>query len=459
MYSARFTALKSPPNSEYACDVARRVAQVLCYIALLFASADVWPVLTIGFTFRLAQPLLILCIPLLLPILWREPIRTFPGSAWCLLLVIWSIVILPFSLLFDRSLGYTFWLANNLLIVFIFVQTFRSSIEIARLVDALLISYSALSIFGLVQLLAGMAGIDLLVTEWWYPGKLPRINGLSYEPSFYATYLINGWVLSNYLVADKRSSISPRLLRLCAVLTSVALFASTSRLGWGLMLAWSALRAVLRLATFLSGGKSSRRLLRRRIVLGFLISTVAVTLGISSRDKIAAAINSVSFLITGLGVFGASAISSETRINGALMTWNAFLAHPLIGSGLGAVPVEIASQLGLSVTTLDDAKQNEANSVLLEILASFGLAGSILIVGFFLRFASQIRAVQPYCSEATQSLIRGMMWALLWSLLALQFNQNFLRIYVWMDVAILVCIVSGAMPRGNRVHAIRDSVS
>jgi hypothetical protein len=413
-----------------------------CFVALFFASSDVWPTIQIGFTFRFPQLLIFLSIPLLMPTFRAEAVIRFPGLIWCLLWVLWTAVSLPFSLMMSRSIGYSFWLVSDMLIIFVFVQAFRDMKDAHKLINWLLCSFIALSAFGLVQLVAGILGFDILVTQWWVEGVVPRMNGLSYEPSYYSTYLLPGWVFSNYLLSKKVVSVPRRLLRFTAISTSVSLLLSTSRLGWMLMLLWMVIRTGSRFVRFLLGKKAQFTSVRRHI-LAILLAPVALGFLASFQSaRVEAALEQVPYLFRGLGLFGQSTSSSEGRSDLMLLTWNAFLAHPLVGTGLGAVPAEIASQLGAPMLTIDDAKQNEGMSVTVEMLASVGIVGFLTAIGFTVSLLLKYRVVYAESDDERRHILRGLAWAIGWLLLALQFNQNFLRIYVWMDIGILVTLIS-----------------
>lgn len=422
--------------------VSRRGAQICCFMALLFASADVWPKLSLGFTFRLSQLFIYLCIPLLIPTLRHAGIRSFPGSMWCLAWLLWTCVTLPFSLFLLRSVGYAFWLASNLLIFFAFTQSFRSSEEASRLLDWLLWSFLLLAIFGILQLIGALVGIDVLVSEWWVKDKIPRVNGLSYEPSYYATYLITGWVMSTYFLEMRVSGVSRRLVRATAWCTTIALFLCTSRLGWGLMCAWLLLRGSVRFVRFLLGIHVSFRILRRNILISLLLPIFLALLPVVAPDRFEILRDDAIFFVGGIGLFGTSGQSAEDRENGLQQTFNAFVEHPVAGAGLGAVSVEIAAQNHSAVETLEDAKQNEGMSIFIELLASVGLVGFGIVLGFYFDLLLKYWRVYAAASADLRLQLRGLSWGIAWILLALQFNQNFLRIYLWMDIAVLVTIVA-----------------
>lgn len=438
----------------------RVLVKWLCFITVLFASADQWPTITAGFTFRLSQFCVFACMPLLLPILKHDGVRTFPGLSWCTALVIWLIATLPFSLFTDRTVGYTFWVAANVLIIFVFVQVFKTERDVRLLVRMLMYSFIAMAAFGAVQMLAGFRGIDLFVTTWWVPGRVARVNGLSYEPSYYATYMMPGWILAMYLI-EKRATAVPRGLQILTALACTgALIICSSRLGWGLVFAWLGIRVGVYIIRFLAGMRIriGRVYATMALIVILLVPTVAVI--IIYLDKILKLLSAISFLLSGLGLFGLSAHSSATRFSEFEMTWNAFMVHPFFGTGLGALPVEIGAQQGVTISTIEEAKHHEGMSIFFELLASVGIAGAALFVGFAVAVIRAHRKVRVVVTPEMGTLIGAVGWSLVWLLLALQFNQNFLRIYLWIDIAIFVCLISVCLreARSRQRFAERENV-
>lgn len=406
--------------------------------ALLLASGDVWPTITIGFTFRLSQLFVIISLLLLPVALASKTIRPFPGAGWLYTYFVWVLVCLPFSIYPERSLAYTCWVFSDLAIIFAFVQYFDTERAVVNLVRWFTISFVVIAIFGLFQFFLGLAGIDLLVAQWWIEGRLARINGLSYEPSYYATYLIVGWVLSLYLL-EKRAEVPSRKLQLwCAWTTTFALILSSSRMGWLVMVLWLLSRWVASIAKVFVW----HRIKRCDILLVCLSPFVLALIGIAIVPRInalAGLLNNAQFLIGGLGIFGSSPHSTETRLGGLALTWRAFLDHPFIGSGIGALPVDIAAQDGTFVTSASDAKTYEGTSIFVEALASTGLVGAIFLCTFSAIVVRYVRLSQAQWLPWMKVLVAGLSWAVLWLLLILQFNQNFLRIYLFTSIAVLLC--------------------
>jgi O-antigen ligase len=456
-----FTASSSHPRSA-ATEVhsigkrsAVALGQLLCFFALLFASGDIWPVFNLGFTFRVAQICVLLALPLA-PAAIGSNVRLFPGWQFLCFFVWWITVCLPFSLYLERSLGYLFWTISDVLAIFVFVQFFRTELALRRLIRYFLICFTAVAIFGMVQFALGVIGVDILITQWWIDGVLPRINGLSYEPSYFSTYLVPGWVFSAYLLEKRATTPNRRLLWICVISTTVALVLCSSRMGWLMMLLW----LVCRLAA-LAYRIGVRGKARWRTIFVCLLAPLglAVMIGLASASwrNLAGVFDTFSFLANGLGIAGGTAHSNEDRTSDLGTTWQAFLNHPVLGTGIGAAPVDIASQHGSIVVTLEDAKDYEGISIFVEILASTGLIGGALLTAFAISVARQCLVKMRSFDRPRSLVLAGLCWSVAWLLLVLQFNQNFLRIYVFLDLAVLMCflVVPGKNPRSGETANLR----
>lgn len=410
------------------------IGRALCMLTMVFASGDLWPVLSIGFTFRFAQLFALGALFVLLAMAPMVKLRDFPGARWMFAYCAWVFVTLPFSLYVERSAAYAFWTLTDALIIATFAQFFSTQQDFRALLRLYVLSFILLSLFGLLQFGLSLFGRDLLVTEWWIPGRLARINGLSYEPSYYATYLIPGWVLSLYLLEKNNTVVSMRLIKACAWLTTVVLIACTSRTGWIMMFTWLAFRGSLFVwRTSLRGRIST--VVAGRVGLGVAVCIVlTLALGKTVIDHA----DDLAFLGAGIGLFGQASHSSDDRTNAFLWTWNVFLQHPILGTGIGAVPVEVAAQRGAVILSLEDAKDNEGFSLVIEILASTGLIGGALLGMFWYSALREFRAICRRVSESDRHALMGVFWALAWLLFAMFFNQNFLRLYIFVDIAVFV---------------------
>lgn len=430
-------------NNYYKSDgyaIVNKVGRGLCWAALLFASGDIWPTVKIGFTFRFTQ-LCILTAGTLLISKKYQSLRTVVGFRWLYAFILTVVLELPFSVYPLRSIGYTFWAITDVLIILVFVEYFENLEDIERLLKWFTTSFIVLAIFGCVQFLFGLTGHSLFTTEWWIPGLLPRVNGLSYEPSYYATYLIAGWVYSAYLLESRMKVSSHRLQLTCLLTTTVALVLCTSRMGWFMMVLWVVFR--LSRAAFLGvvSGALNKATFRKAVIALLAICTALVVVSIHQSD-VENSLTDVSFLAQGLGMFGESSHSARPRIDRFMATWRVFQRHPIFGVGIGALPVEIARQSDEGILNLREAKMHQGMSIFLELLASTGVVGGAMVIGFAVAVIRELKWIKRHCRHSRRIHLVGVGWGIVWMLGILQFNQNFLRIYLFTDLGVFLACIS-----------------
>ena len=415
------------------------LGRFLCIAAVIFASADIWPVVHIGFTFRVAQ-LCIYAAALFVLANRNHPIKLFPGLVGLYAFCTWIAITLPFSLFLQRSIGYVVWAISDALILFVFVQYFRTESAVLNLFRWAMLAYAIISLFGFLQFVLYTRGISLFVTEWWVKGRIARINGLSYEPSYFATYLMAGWVTCMYLFEKNAPFPSRRLQRTCLGMTTGALLLCSSRMGYVMMLLWVLFRFSLRPIRAAIRGVATRGSVRAAIgaVFGFVLAAFGVS---RYRRRVLSVASALPFLFSGLGLMGHSAQSAHTRLESLSRTWTAFTRHPVVGTGIGALPVAIANQRGIGVYDLAQAKKYEGMSIGMEIFAETGLIGAALLTAAIVQIFRRYRSERRYAPQWRRTLLSGQAWGLVWMLMMLQMNQNFLRIYIYVDLAVLICTI------------------
>lgn len=392
-------------------------------IVILTASFDIFLTFDIGgFTFRIAQIFLMLLVALFAcRVVKSMKIKVPSGGVALFVWVVLQGVFINNSPNFSNAIGYFFWLLLDVCIIFVFIHYFTTPDKVQWLLRIYVDSFCLLSIVGLVQLLLGFWKVDFYVAQWWKP-YLPRLNGFSYEPSYYATYLICGWVLVMYLLEKGSVIFTKNELRVRAGLITVALFMSTSRMGWLVMVLYIAIRLLMHVS-YLFRGKVSRNGLIKILlysVLG-LLGVAIVVLMFSKMD--------FSFLLSGLGIGGTSAHSSETRINDMLRAFEIFKDSPWVGYSLGGVDPAIAEKFNLVF------RNGLAQCVWVEILAASGIIGAVFFLTWIYKTVRCLfvhRNETIYSSEAM-----GLIWALFMECVILAFNQNILRIYFWVIIAII----------------------
>lgn len=89
-----------------------------------------------------------------------------------------------------------------------------------------------IALIGIVQFCLGVAGYGeyAFVRQWWYEGVIARVNGLSYEPSYYGL-VITPYLIFSFLVANTSISykVGNKSINALFLLSTTALVISSSR--------------------------------------------------------------------------------------------------------------------------------------------------------------------------------------------------------------------------------------
>lgn len=344
--------------------------------------------------------------------------------AWAIFIVAWT----PFTYDLAFSVGYTMWFLLSVAVIFSLLQYYRSKHDqIRTLYKAYLNSYVFVAVFGLFQFALGIVGIDLLVTQWWIPNRLPRINGFSYEPSYFSTYLIIGWGMFAWLVERRIYLFSRLYTNIAFASVSLAIVLSSSRMAILILIAYGVYYILKNLIWGIS---------KFRIRKSFL---TAVFWGVSAAISVSAAIiatvgfGGLRFLLFGTGLAGEANHSAIMRYGQLEDTISLIRESPFIGYGLGGVWSYIGQRHGVPVTEVTGM------NITAEVLAATGLIGFPFFIMFiatniFSSFRSLKRGDE--LSEALAAAGVGLVLVLT----ILQFNQSIMRVYLWNHFAIIAIL-------------------
>jgi hypothetical protein len=401
------------------------------------SSFDVFLTFSVGgFTFRIAQFLLIFPIFLWFANTLRSGLIKLPlGSVSLVIWTMFILIFIPNTTFLGRNLGYSFWLIINLCMVFSIVRFINDLEKVLTLLKWYIYSFLFVSIFGLVQFFLGLVGIiPPFVTQWWIFGSLPRINGFSYEPSYFSTYLLIGWVFVFYIYYENIILISKKKLFVILVVITLAMILSSSRLGILLMGIWG-IRYVFLFTKHLFKAqfhlKYFKILLLYMFVMIFLLGFVFF-----GGER-------TTFLLNGTGLNGTASHSVDNRFTDFVDTLYVFMNNPLIGVSLGGVAPAIGKLHGITVTDQETAKQFEGISIFAEVLAASGIIGFVpFIIYIFTIIFKPIILSKKIDNKLISGLLKGMVFSLICLLIILQFNQNILRLYLWLHIGILSALYS-----------------
>ncbi len=328
------------------------------------------------------------------------------------------------SKLMSTAIGYELWLAFDILQILVVTHFLSRTETLESLIKKYLYCFTAIAAFGIVQKLLMLVGVDLFVQQ---PG---RVNGFSFEPSYYSTYLLMGWILCMYLAEqDNRSVLSRKKLYLCLIVISVANVFSDSRMGILFMGVYVVCRIVW---LMFSGNFRVNKWKAIMSTLGALAIVVAVGyLGIGLMTENPTVIH----LFRGLGVTGTGNWSSGVRIRAFLNTLQVFLESPIIGTSLGGTDAAVAHLMGEVITAADTGTYSIC--ILLEVFAAWGFLGGILFLTWLFRLCISEYCAMPAASKQRKEIVRALIYALVFEILILCLNQNVLRPTLWVHFSVL----------------------
>jgi O-Antigen ligase len=305
-------------------------------------------------------------------------------------------------------------------------------------------------VFGLSQLLLGLLRISPpFVEQWWIPGILARINGFSYEPSYFATYLLIGWTITAYLKFVNSEVFSKKTLNIYFFVLLFGILLSGSRIGWAIITLWFLQYPILFVINFVRGKVSTKE---SRIIIAFIASLLFLLMIVYSLGA-----DNLSFLLQGTGIGDNATHSVDGRSNAFTDTLAVFLESPIIGYSLGGVAPAIANLHGVITTNNELAKQYEGLNVFAEVLAASGVIGFIPFCLYIYTLLNRsrltfkkIRNKNPLIGE----ILASMTSSLFIELFALQFSPTILRVYLWVHIAILSAVlrVASLSARENVSH-------
>ena len=384
-------------------------------------------------------------------ILLKKQKLTLPMYLILLLVVaVINLLFVPNSVYIPRGLVYALTLLLFVFLISFSVNT-REYISLEKIVDIYVFSFLLHALLGAMQFILFYGfGVNFFMPQ------LGRINGLTYEPSYYVTYLIPGAILITLMALflnEKRGRII--LYSLTASLMLLVLIFSTSKLG--IVESVTVILLAILVGVFLKLFKVLKEVNLKRNVSYFVAFTVFFAAIFYVSGNIGSIVN---FLFPGKGEERISylekterilALSKETsfdiRLSQFKETLGIALENPLLGKSLGGVAPYRALKNGMNPKNNDDVKQFEGMNIFAEMLAGFGIIGFLLILGFIILISYDgVRlGIKALASNYKVSIILiGLVLGFLLELFFLMFNQNVLRLYLWNHITLLALAIEKA---------------
>jgi hypothetical protein len=416
---------------------------------MLTSSFDLVLIIQAGGNFRFCQLAAAVLFILAIVRVWRSGTIPTLGALSLSIWLFFQVLFIPVSEFWPKSVGYCLWLALNAATVFSFVQVFSDDLHAVKtLLRWYVYSFGIIALFGIVQFIFPLLGYKgMLITQWWIPDRLARVNGFSYEPSYFATYLLIGIVFVGSLKHANSSLLSARTLSVIYWLGICAIVVSSSRLGIVFVVVDALLYQTRTCARFLREAAQGRIVPGTIKALGMpaLALTLLITLSVGVVKAVERNPELVLMFFAGTGISNTTAHSVIERENSLGDTFTVFLKHPFFGQSLGGVSSAIAELHGEPIRSFEDSKAFEGMNVFAEALAASGLFGIIPFLAFLvvtvrkpLKLAT---SVPTFYATTLRALVRSLFFG--WAIL--QFNQNMLRPYLWIHIAILATVYAAAL--------------
>ncbi|MEO6816837.1 MAG: hypothetical protein ABI177_09045 [Edaphobacter sp.] len=414
----------------------------LFVICLFTASFDIFLAFKLGGTVRIAQLIMVLvCFGALAKAAQEGRVWWPRGGWWLALWCVVQVLFLPLSIDFVFSLGYIFFLLFTVAGFYAVAHLYARSCYIEPLMKAYLCSYVFVAAFGLYQLVSPVLHLgNFLIAQWIIQKRWPRINGFSYEPSYFATYLIMGWIALVDLRSSKAHLTASRKWLLLTILVGAALFLSTSKTGWIFMAVEGIARGLpyvtrwgRSVGTRLKSGSLILKLPRWKLVVLSVTGSVLLIAGVASLGM---AIN-LNIFLSGTGVNNTAAHSVNDRYDGFIDTIQVFKEHPFLGRSLGGVSSRIAQQHGVP----NDGKTYLGFPVIMDLLAASGLIGIIPFLMFIWTSSfGMFGLIRKKWPDERAKWLRALVRALFYESFMLLADQNVLRLYIWFHLSIIAAV-------------------
>jgi hypothetical protein len=411
-------------------------------ICLFTASFDIFLVFRLGGTVRIAQLIMVfVCLGALAKAAQEGKIWWPRGGGWLALWCGVQLLFLPLSVDFGFSIGYLFFLLFTVICFYAVVHLYARSCYIEQLMKAYLYSYVFVAAFGIFQLITPVFHLgNFLVVQWIIQKRLPRINGFCYEPSYFATYLMMGWIMLVDLRYSKARLTAEPKWRGVTVFVGAALFLSTSKTGWIFMTLEGIARGfpcMMRWAQSIEKRLRSGALIvkvpRWRLVISWVIGLLLVGAGVAA---LGIAVN-LNIFLSGTGLNNTASHSVTDRYDSFIDTVEVFKEHPFLGRSLGGVSSRIAERHGVP----NDGKTYLGFPVIMDLLAASGLIGIIPFLMFVgINSFGMFGLIRKKWTDERAKWLRALVRALFYESFMLLADQNVLRLYVWFHLSILAAV-------------------
>jgi len=423
---------------------------LLLFLTFLLAPIDITlNISVLGFNIRMGFLVMIILATFLGVVLVRDMLAKKQKISLPLYLVILlavgilNLFFVPNSVYIPRGLIYALTLLLFAFLMMFLINT-KNYFDFEKVLDIYILSFGIHALVGGAQFILFYGfGINFFVTQ---PG---RINGFTYEPSYYVTYMSPGLIITLMMALYLNTNNKAKMIfySLTASLILVVLIFSTSKLALVEVLIVLLLMVLMFLVLKVS------QLLKNQNFTKNLMYLLAFTVVFSGIFYIGGNIGAIFKVISG-SKGGVSYIkkaeevvstykeaSLDIRLSQFKETLQIALENPLIGKSLGGVAPYRALKDGTVPKSNEDVKKYEGMNIFAEMLAGFGVFGFLLMLGFIFLISYEAIALSLKVGADLGIISMGLMLGFLLELFLLMFNQNVLRLYLWVHISLLALVV------------------
>lgn len=407
------------------------IINALIWFSILTASCDIVLAFEVaGLTVRISQLVsLAVMFFFLLRIIKFGNVKILTPYYNLLIVIVFNTICIVNSKTLFNAVGYDLWLMFDCVQVLAFTYFLSKQESIQSLVGKYIWCFNALAVVGFMQFALQFVGINFYVTQY---NDLHRSNGFSFEPSFYATYMIMGSIICLYLL-ERRNYMCMRKgwLIVSTLLNVGALVISTSRMGLLILLIYVVYRGVMCLRIYIH---------KRASLIRILFTLMPIMVGIAGVLFIIAVEFQVPFVmhyLSGLGIGGTASHSADARSAGFKDTWELFLSSPFLGCSLGGIDAGIIEYKSRTYTVANNG--GASMCVSLEALAAYGIFGAFFFFKYLydLTIGGYLKAMKRPGDKRDREPVYAMLIALFFEFVILQLNQNVLRPPFWVHIALV----------------------
>lgn len=329
-----------------------------------------------------------------------------------------------------RSFGYVGVYLFNFVAYFLIPLQIIQTVNLTRFFQLYWSAFVAMGLYATIQVALSIFGLyDPFALQ--RIGTITRGQAWTYEPSYYALYMIPFVMFHNgmALLGDTASqSVWRRRMKL--FFQNLLMIISTST---GLIVSYP-LFLVTTLFKPINPFQNEVRQKFRRVLFSAILALAGLTLLFYE-----IALHSLfKFFYFGF----LTHFSFWARWQGIVAGLKTFFKHPILGVGLGGVSADQfreESVYDTKIETLEEFEVYDPSNCLTEVLASLGVVGLIAFVYLgFVIFRSYRSVLSHHTIEtSSKKIATALFLSLVIMIVALQMNQGLFRPYVWIHTAIV----------------------